>query len=55
LLLWNICLFVEGSSSSKMIGDLPRGARGRRDKAGVKLPHYGGFVAGEEDEEEEEI
>jgi hypothetical protein len=39
----------------KMIGDLPRGARGRREKAGVKLPHYGGFVAREEDEEEEEI
>jgi len=39
----------------KMIGDLPRGARGRRDKAGVKLPHYGGLVAGEEDEEQEEI
>jgi len=39
----------------KMIGDLPRGARGRRDKAGVKLPHYGGLAAGEEDEEQEEI
>jgi hypothetical protein len=39
----------------KMIGDLPRGARGRRAKAGVKLPHYGGFVAREEDEEQEEI
>jgi hypothetical protein len=39
----------------KMISDLPRGARGRREKAGVKLPHYGGFVAREEDEEEEEI
>jgi len=39
----------------KMIGDLPRGARGRRPKAGVKLPHYGGFVAGDEDEEQEEI
>jgi len=39
----------------KMIGDLPRGARGRREKAGVKLPHYGGFVAREEDEEQEEI
>lgn len=38
----------------KMIGDLPRGARGRRAQAGVKLPHYGGFVAGEEDEEEQE-
>jgi hypothetical protein len=39
----------------KMIGDLPRGARGRRAKASVKLPHYGGFVASEEDEEQEEI
>ena len=39
----------------KMIGDLPRGARGRRDKAGVKLPHYGGLVTREDDEEEEEI
>jgi hypothetical protein len=39
----------------KMISDLPRGARGRREKAGVKLPHYGGFVTKEEDEEEEEI
>jgi hypothetical protein len=39
----------------KMIGELPRGARGRQAKAGVKLPHYGGLVAGEEDEEQEEI
>jgi hypothetical protein len=39
----------------KMIGDLPRGARGRRAKASVKLPNYGGVVAGEEDEEQEEI
>jgi hypothetical protein len=39
----------------KMIGDLPRGARGRRSKAGVVLPHYGGGVATEEDEEEEEV
>jgi len=39
----------------KMIGDLPRGARGRRAKADVKLPHYGGFAASEEDEEQEEI
>jgi hypothetical protein len=39
----------------KMIGALPRGARGRRAKADVKLPHYGGLVAGEEDEEQEEI
>ena len=38
----------------KMIGDLPRRARGRRAKAGVKLPHYGGFVSREEDEEQEE-
>jgi len=39
----------------KMIGDLPGEARGRRAKAGVKLPHYGGVVAGEEEEEQEEI
>ena len=39
----------------KMIGDLPGGARGRRAKAGVILPQYGGVVAGEEDEEQEEI
>jgi hypothetical protein len=39
----------------KMIDDLPRGARGRRAKADVKLPQYGGVVAGEEDEEQEEI
>jgi hypothetical protein len=39
----------------KMIGGLPRGARGRRAKADVKLPNYGGLVASEEDEEQEEI
>ena len=39
----------------KMISDLPKRARGRRTKAGVKLPHYSGLVAGEEDEEQEEI
>ena len=39
----------------KMIGDLPGGVRGRRAKADVKLPHYGGFVTGEEHEEQEEI
>jgi len=39
----------------KMIGSLPGGARGRRAKAGVMLPQYGGVVAGEEDEEQEEI
>jgi len=39
----------------KMIGDLPGGARGRRAKAGVILPQYGGLVAEEEDEEQEEI
>jgi len=38
----------------KMIGDLPRGARGRRARAGVVLPHYGGGMVGEEDEQEEE-
>ena len=39
----------------KMIGDLPRGARGRRAEVGVMLPHHGGVVAMEEDEEQEEI
>jgi hypothetical protein len=39
----------------KMISDLPRGARGRRAKAGVVLPHYGGGVAEEEDEEQEDV
>ena len=39
----------------KMIGDLPRGARGRRARAGVVLPHYGGGVVGEEDEQDEDI
>jgi len=42
------------SELKKMTGDLPRGARGRRAKAGVILPHHGGDVAGEEDEEQEE-
>ena len=39
----------------KMIGDLPKRDRGRHTKAGVKLPDYSGLVAGEEDEEQEEI
>ena len=38
----------------KMIEGLPRGTRGRRGKVGVMLPHYGGDVATEEDEEQEE-
>ena len=38
----------------KMIGDLPKGARGRRAKVGVRLPYYGRGTAGEEDEEQEE-
>lgn len=38
----------------KVIGDLPRGARGRRAKADVVLPHYGGAAVGEEGEEQEE-
>jgi hypothetical protein len=42
------------SELKKMISDLPRGARGRRAKAGVMLPHYGEGVGGEEDEEQEE-
>jgi hypothetical protein len=39
----------------KMIGNVPRGARGRRAKTGVILPRYGGGVVEEEDEEQEEI
>jgi len=39
----------------KMISELPRGAKGRGAKVGVMLPHYGGLVVREEDEEEEEI
>ncbi len=39
----------------KMIGDLPRGARGRRGKVGVVLPRSGEGGVGEEDEEHEEI
>jgi hypothetical protein len=37
----------------RMTSDLPRGSRGRRAKASVQLPHYGGGVVGEEDEQEE--
>jgi predicted TIM-barrel enzyme len=43
------------SELKKMIGDLPRGARGRRDKVGVVIPHYSEGVARDEDEEQEEI
>jgi hypothetical protein len=39
----------------KMIKELPEKTRSRRAKADVKLPHYGGSVSGEEDEEQEEI
>jgi len=38
----------------KMIGDLPRGTRGRHAKIGVRLPHYGEGMASEEDEEQGE-
>jgi len=43
------------AESKRMIGDLPRRARGRRTKVSVLLPHYGGDLAGKEDEEQEEI
>ena len=47
---------VEALAELKMmISDLPRRARGRRAKAGVVLPHYGGGVTEEKDEEQEEI
>jgi hypothetical protein len=39
----------------KMIKELPEKTRSRRAKADVKLPHYGGSVSEEEDEEQEEI
>ena len=38
-----------------MINELPEKPEGRRAKADVKLPQYGGSVSGEEDEEQEEI
>ena len=38
----------------RIIGDLPRGARGGHGRAGVVLPHYGGGVVEGEDEQEEE-
>jgi methylmalonyl-CoA mutase cobalamin-binding subunit len=38
----------------KIIGELPRGARGRRAKVEVTLPRYGGEAVGEENEEQEE-
>jgi len=38
----------------RMISELPGKTRSRRAKADVKLPHYSGSVAGEEDEEQEE-
>lgn len=39
----------------KMIGDLPRGARGRRTKVGVMLPHFGESTTEEDEEQEEEV
>jgi hypothetical protein len=39
----------------KMIGELPERAKSRRHEADVKLPHHGGSVSGEEDEEQEGI
>jgi hypothetical protein len=39
----------------RMIGDLPKKARGRRARAGAVLPHYGGGTVEEEDEGEERI
>ena len=39
----------------KMINELPEKTKSRPAKADVKLPHYGGSVSGEEDEEQEEI
>jgi hypothetical protein len=39
----------------KMINELPGKTKSRPAKADVKLPHYGGSVSGEEDEEQEEI
>ncbi len=39
----------------RTIGDLPGGARGRSARPAVALPHYGGGMVGEEDEQEEKI
>jgi hypothetical protein len=39
----------------KMISELPEKTKSRCTKADVKLPHYGGSVSAEEDEEQEEI
>lgn len=39
----------------RIIGELPRGARGRRAKVSVMLPRQGGVAPAEEDVEEEEI
>ena len=36
----------------RMIDNLPKGAKRRRGKVGVVLPHYGGSTTGEEEEEE---
>jgi hypothetical protein len=38
----------------KMIGDLPRGTKGRRARIGVRLPHHGEGMASEEDDEQGE-
>jgi citrate lyase beta subunit len=36
----------------RMIGDLPKKARGGRARAGAVLPQHGGSVIGDEDEEQ---
>jgi hypothetical protein len=47
---------LEGLKELKMmVADLPRGPRGRRARVSVMLPHQGGAMAADEDEEEEEI
>jgi hypothetical protein len=38
-----------------MLSDLPKRTRTRRIAAGVVLPHYGGDMGGEEDDQEEKI
>jgi hypothetical protein len=39
----------------KMVDDLPRGVRGHRADVSVRLPHYAGEMAEEEEEQEEEV
>jgi hypothetical protein len=47
---------VEGLAQlRRLIDDLPAVGRGRRARVGVKLPHYAGEMAEEDEEHEEEV